>query len=78
MLSHKKDMTVPFIRARAKLGGNTDCCTLTFLIIECLVNRRLPEPFFVTRLPKGEGLVTTPSVDFRCKASDSYAFGTGG
>ena len=28
-----------------------------------LYNRRLPEPFFVTRLPKG--VVTTPSLDFR-------------
>ena len=26
-------------------------------------NPRLPEPFFVTRLPKG--VVTTPSLDFR-------------
>ena len=40
-------------------------------------NPRLTEAFFVTRLPKG-GVVTTPSLDFRCKASDSYDFGTRG
>ena len=33
----------------------------------------LSEPF-LTRLPKGRG----PSLDFRCKAYDSYDFGTGG
>ena len=32
--------------------------------------------FFVTRLPKG--VVTTPSIDFRCKTSDSYDFSTRG
>ena len=25
-----------------------------------------------------EGMVTTPSLDFRCQAFDSYDFGTGG
>ena len=41
-----------------------------------MFNPRLPEPFFVTRLPKGG--VTTPSLDFRYWASDSYDFGTRG
>ena len=32
------------------------------------LNPHLPEPFFVTHLPKGGGLVvTTPSLDFCCK-----------
>ena len=41
-----------------------------------LLNPRLPEPFFVTRQPKW--VVTTPSLDFYCKATGSYDFGTGG
>ena len=40
------------------------------------INPNLPQPFFVTRLPKR--VVTIPSLDFCCKASDSYDFGTGG
>ena len=40
-------------------------------------NPRLPEAFFVTRLPKGE-VVTIPSLDFRYKDSDSYDLGTRG
>ena len=39
------------------------------------LNPSLPEPFFVTRQPKGR---TKPSVDFCCKESYSYDFGTGG
>ena len=41
-------------------------------------NPRLPEAFFVTRLPK-EGVVTTHllySLDFCYKASNSYDLGT--
>ena len=33
------------------------------------VHPRLPEPFFCN--------TSTPFLDFRCKASDSYDFGTG-
>ena len=40
-----------------------------------IVNPRLPEPFFVTYR---RGVVTTPSLDFRYLASDSYDFDTRG
>ena len=40
-----------------------------------IYNPLLPEPFFVTHLPKGGSY--TPSLDFCCKASDSYDFSTG-
>ena len=53
------------------LGGKEEFPGLAIL------NPRLPEPFFVTRLPKG-GVVTTPSQDFCYKTSDYYDFGTGG
>ena len=59
------------VKDETKIGGK-NLQTSLFVII----NPRLPEPFFVTRLLKG--VVTTPSLDFCCKASDSYDFGTGG
>ena len=37
---------------------------------------RLSEPFFVTRLRKWDGY--HPSLEFGCKGSGSYDFGTGG
>ena len=40
------------------------------------INSRLPEPIFVTRLPKR--VVTNPSLEFSCRASDSYYFGIEG
>ena len=40
------------------------------------INPRLPEPLFVTRLPKE--VVTITSQDICCKAFDSYDFDTGG
>ena len=41
-----------------------------------MINRRLTEAFFATHLPKGGGY--HPSLDFGCKASDFYDFGTRG
>ena len=46
------------------MKGNTE--SSSFSVLEVLVNPRLPEPLFVTSLPYH------PSLDFRCKASDSY------
>ena len=45
-------------------------------MIVSMLNPHLPEPFFVMPLPKGVG--TTFSLDFCCKASNSYDLGTGG
>ena len=40
------------------------------------VNPRLPEPFFVTQLPKGGGVVTTPPCDFEIYAHKVLLFTT--
>ena len=48
------------------------------ILTRWLINPRLPEAFFVTRLRKGMWFNTTPSLDFRYKASDSYDLGTRG
>ena len=41
--------------------NKTDAFSIdTCILFSGLFNPRLPEPFFVTRLPKGGGVVTTP------------------
>ena len=47
-----------------------------FFFLFLYFSPRLSEPFFVTRLPKG--VVTNHSLDFCCKAFDSYDFSTRG